>query len=143
MKSIVRRMQVVTAHEVQLIDVTEMVRAEVAGAGIQEGVVFITTVHTTTGITVNECLPDVEADLVGMLERLVPERGDYLHARYLAADGAMAINSPSHQRAALLGMQVAFPVEGGEVSLGTRQSIYFAELDGPLPRTFIVHIVGE
>ena len=61
----------------------------------------------------------------------------------LPTDGAMAINSACHQRAALLGMQVAFPVEGGRLTLGGRQTIYFVELDGPLLRRYMVHVVGD
>ena len=112
-------------------------------SGVLEGVVYVTTMHTTTAITVNECLPDVEDDVVAMLKRLAPV-GDtsYRHARFLASDGEMAVNSHSHQRAALLGPQVAFPVEKGNVVLGARQTIYFVELDGPLLRNFVIHILG-
>jgi thiamine phosphate synthase YjbQ (UPF0047 family) len=55
----------------------------------------------------------------------------------------MAINSACHQRAALLGMQVAFPVEAGRLVLGGRQTVYFVELDGPLRRRYMVHVIGE
>jgi secondary thiamine-phosphate synthase enzyme len=144
MKSVVQRLEIHTGHDTELIDITPRVRDAVAAAGVSEGVAYVTTLHTTTGITVNEGLPDVEADVVGMLQRLVPtDSPSYSHARFLPSDGAMAVNSACHQRAALLGMQVAFPIEGGKLSLGGRQTIYFAELDGPLRRHYIVHVVGE
>ena len=60
--------------------------------------------HTTSGITVNEGLPDVEADLLTMLEKTAPEFGDYRHQRFLPSDGQMAVNSCSHQRSLLTGM---------------------------------------
>jgi thiamine phosphate synthase YjbQ (UPF0047 family) len=79
-----------------------------------------------------------------MLKRLVPVgEASYRHARFLPSDGAMAVNSHSHQRAALLGPQVVFPIEDGKVVLGGRQTIYYVELDGPLLRNFVVHILGE
>jgi secondary thiamine-phosphate synthase enzyme len=144
MKSLVRHMEVFTEHDTELIDITQRVSDAVAESGVEEGVAYVTTLHTTTGITINECLPDVEADVLGMLERLAPlDSPAYHHARFLPSDGAMAVNSACHQRAALLGMQVAFPVERGRLSLGRRQTIYFAELDGPLRRHFIVHVLGE
>jgi secondary thiamine-phosphate synthase enzyme len=143
MKSVVTRIELHTKNDVELINITDRVHQAVASASVQEGVAYITTLHTTTGITVNECLPDVEADLVEMLDRLAPTDGPYHHARFLPTDGTMAINSACHQRAALLGPQVAFPIEAGQLTLGGRQTIYLAELDGPLRRTYIVHVIGD
>ena len=143
MKSVLRRMTVQTTADIEMINVTDRVKAAVAESGVREGVAYVTTMHTTTGITVNECLPDVEDDVVAMLKRLAPpDDASYRHARFLPSDGAMAVNSHSHQRAAILGPQVAFPVENGEIVLGGRQTIYFAELDGPLLRNFVVHVIG-
>jgi secondary thiamine-phosphate synthase enzyme len=143
MKSVVTRIELHTKNDVELINITDRVHQAVASAGVQEGIAYVTTLHTTTGITVNECLPDVEADVVEMLDRLAPTDGPYHHARFLPTDGTMAINSACHQRAALLGPQVAFPIEAGQLTLGGRQTIYFAELDGPLRRTYIVHVIGD
>ena len=108
-----------------------------------DGVVYVTTLHTTTGITINEGLPDVEDDIVAMLHRLVPDVGPYRHARFLPSDGQMAVNAPSHLRSALLGMQVALPLMAGQLVLGQRQTVYFVELDGPLRREFVVHVLGN
>jgi thiamine phosphate synthase YjbQ (UPF0047 family) len=54
----------------------------------------------------------------------------------------MAVNASSHLRGALLGMQLILPVENGQPVLGTRQTIYFVELDGPLYRNAVVHVMG-
>ena len=144
MKSVVTRLTVETQHDTELIDVTDRVRSTVSDSGVRNGVVYVTTMHTTTGITVNEGLPDVEDDVLGMLKRLAPaEDPSYRHARFLPSDGAMAVNSHAHQRAVILGPQVAFPLADGELVLGGRQTIYFAELDGPLQRKFVVHVLGE
>ncbi|MDR1711008.1 MAG: secondary thiamine-phosphate synthase enzyme YjbQ [Propionibacteriaceae bacterium] len=133
-----------TPADTAMIDITESLRETVHNSPVVKGVVWVTTLHTTTGITVNEGLPDVEADLIAMLRRLAPtESSDYLHARWLPSDGAMAINSATHQRAAILGPQVAFPIDAGEIVLGSRQRVYFVELDGPLRRNYLTHILGE
>ena len=55
----------------------------------------------------------------------------------------MAINAPSHLRGALLGFQVFFPVEAGQVVKGSRQSVYFVELDGPQERNYGTKVMGE
>jgi secondary thiamine-phosphate synthase enzyme len=144
MKSVVTRMTVQTRAETEMINVTDNVKLAVTESGVRQGVAYVTTMHTTTGITVNECLPDVEDDIIGMLERLAPaEDLSYRHARFLPSDGGMAVNSHCHQRAAILGPQVAFPIELGELVLGGRQTIYFVELDGPLLRNFVIHMIGD
>lgn len=142
MKSILYRKSVETTRDVALIDITSEVRQAVSDAAVDNGVVFVTTMHTTTGITVNEGLPDVEDDLVTLLERMAPEIGDYRHQRFLPSDGQMAVNSCSHQRSLLTGMQVCFPIENRSMVMGSRQTIYFAEFDGPLHRGYVVHVVG-
>jgi len=142
MKSIVKRIAIETVQDVEVINITDIVKDAVAATGVQNGIVYVTTMHTTSGITVNEGLPDVEADLVSMLTRLAPEFGDYQHQRFLPSDGQMAVNSCSHQRSLLTGMQVAFPIEQGSMVMGSRQTIYFAEFDGPLHREYLIHVMG-
>jgi secondary thiamine-phosphate synthase enzyme len=142
MKSIVKRFTIITHHETELIDITDRVLQEVEAAGVQSGTAFILSLHTTTGLTVNEGLDDLEQDIADCLQRLVPENLSYRHARFLHEDGQMAINAPSHLRGALLGFEVFFPIEKGRLVRGARQTIYFVELDGPQERTWILQILG-
>lgn len=142
MNSILSRQGVETARDSEVIDITDVVKSVVAESGVQDGVVYVTTMHTTTGIMVNEGLTDVEDDILSMLERVSPEIGDYRHQRFLPSDGQMAVNSISHQRSHLTGIQVVFPIVNGSMVMGGRQTIYFAEFDGPLYREYVVHILG-
>lgn len=142
MTSKIHRLRLQTEHDTQLIDITDQVCAAVAASGIQDGVANVMTLHTTTAITVNEGLPDLEDDLLELLAELAPAGRPYRHARFLHSDGQMAVNAPSHLRGALLGMQVVLPVEDGRPVLGARQTIYFVELDGPLLREAVVHVFG-
>lgn len=142
MKSIVKRIGIETVQDMEVINITDVVKEAVTSSGVRNGIVYVTTMHTTSGITVNEGLTDVETDLVAMLANLTPEIGDYQHQRFLPSDGQMAVNSCSHQRSLLTGMQVAFPIEDGVMVMGSRQTIYFAEFDGPLYREYVVHAMG-
>jgi secondary thiamine-phosphate synthase enzyme len=139
----IERVRILTREEVELIDITPVVLETVKSSGVRTGVVFVLSLHTTTGLTVNEGLPDLEADLADWLRRLVPEDRPYRHARFLHSDGQMAINAPSHLRGALLGFQTFFPVEDGQVLKGNRQTVYFVELDGPQERTYVIQVMGE
>ena len=137
------RIGIQTTRDTELIDITPTVLAAVARAGVRDGRVFVNTLHTTTAITVNEGLQDLEDDLLALLADLVPPDRPYRHARFLHSDGQMAVNAPSHLRGALLGMHVSFPIANGEIVRGSRQTIYFVELDGPLFREYTVQVVGE
>lgn len=134
------RFEIQSTTDTELIDITPRVRSMVAECGIANGTALVMTLHTTTAITVNEGLPDLEEDIVTTLRRLFPADAEYRHARFLHSDGQMAVNAPSHLRGAMLGMQVLFPVADGELVRGSRQTIYFVELDGPLLREAVLHV---
>jgi secondary thiamine-phosphate synthase enzyme len=142
-KSILHRIDIQTQHETELINITPHVLSLVKESEVQNGTVFILSLHTTTAVTVNEGLPDLEADISNLIQGLVPDENNYLHARFLPSDGQMAVNATSHLRGALLGFQAFFPLENGKMVTGSRQTIYFVELDGPQFRTYVVQILGE
>jgi secondary thiamine-phosphate synthase enzyme len=121
-----RVVNIVTDSRVQFVEITAAVRAKVLESGVKNGVCYVFIPHTTAGITINENAdPDVIRDITRILERLVPESGDYRHR-----EG----NSDAHLKAALLGSSVTLPIMDGRLGLGTWQGIYFCEFDGPRNR---------
>ena len=72
--------QIASRKEFEMTKITQQVRQDVADSGVTNGLVFVITMHTTTGIMINESLPCVERDIETALERLVPNDGDYAHA---------------------------------------------------------------
>lgn len=142
MQSLIHRLNIQTYKETELINITEQVKDLVRESGVQSGTVFILSMHTTTGVTVNEGIPDLETDIEDYLYRAVSDSQNYYHARYLSSDGQMAVNATSHLRGMLLGFQTFFPIEKGEMICGSRQTIYLVELDGPQFRDYVVQILG-
>ncbi|BBL63323.1 secondary thiamine-phosphate synthase enzyme YjbQ [Methanosarcina mazei] len=116
-----------TSRRIELIDITSEVKEEVRISGVREGVCIISTRHTTAGIIVNENENGLREDILNMLERLVPQGAGYRHDR-------IDNNADSHLKAILLGSSEALPIIKGELELGTWQSIFFAEMDGPRNR---------
>lgn len=110
---------------------------------ISQGVVYVITRHTTTGIMVNENLECLEDDILAQLGKLFPEYGDYYHARFLDDYGAMAGNPTGHLKAMVSGSHCVMPVENGKLLSGSAQEIYLAEFDGPQERTVSVVVMGE
>ncbi len=94
--------------------------------GLVEGVVTVFIPHTTAGVTINENAdPDVVADLERVLDRVVPWNGDYSHF-----EG----NTAAHAKASMMGFSTQVIVSEGKLQLGTWQSLYFCEFDGPRTR---------
>ena len=110
-----------------LVDITERVREAVAREhpGFT-GLLTVFVPHTTAGVTINEGAdPSVARDIVEHLRRLVPRDAGFRHS-----EG----NSDAHIKASLLGSSALVVVEGGRLRLGTWQSVYLAEFDGPRNR---------
>lgn len=129
------RIELRTERRGQLVDVTAEVRRIVAGSGVADGTALVYCTHTTAGVTINEAAdPDVAADILDGLARLVPAHGGWRHA-----EG----NSDAHIKATLVGSSVLVPVIDGELALGTWQGIFFCEFDGPRRRSLVVTVSGE
>jgi secondary thiamine-phosphate synthase enzyme len=118
-----------------LVDITAEVERVVAASGVQSGICVVAVPHTTAGVTVNENAdPDVRADILMMLRRIVPESVDFAHT-----EG----NGPAHVKSSLVGSSTALAVEGGRLKLGTWQAVYLCEFDGPRTRQAWVQVLGK
>jgi secondary thiamine-phosphate synthase enzyme len=91
--------------------------------------------HTTAAITINENAdPDVVRDLLLGLDKAFPDRAEFRHS-----EG----NSSAHLKSSCVGASECVLVESGQLVLGTWQSVYFCEFDGPRTRSFIVKVLKE
>ena len=98
------------------------------------GICVLFTKHTTCGLTINENAdPDVKSDMLGFLQRLIPQyEPSFKHFEH---------NSDAHIKSSLVGSSVTIPFEDGKLLLGRWQGIYLCEFDGPRERKVIVQIV--
>lgn len=125
-----------TKNRCQWIDISPDVQKIIDNCGIKNGICSVTSLHTTAAITVNENAdPHVETDFFKKLAQLIPQRESF----YRHAEG----NSDSHLKASIVGLSTLVPVAHGSLVLGTWQSIYFCEFDGPRSRHVSVSIIGE
>jgi len=123
-----------TNSRVEFLDITDDVNRVVRDSGVEDGICCIYVPHTTAGIIINEGAdPSVQRDIQRSLSRLIPFDGDYSHA-----EG----NSPAHIKSSITGISVSVIIEGGRLMLGTWQSIFFCEFDGPRSRKVMVKIIG-
>ncbi len=128
-----RQFSVKTQARSQMIDVTAQVRSILRESRVENGICVVFVPHTTAAVTINENAdPDVPRDILAQLDKTIPLRGDYLHS-----EG----NSAAHIKASLFGASETVLVEGGSLVLGTWQSIFFCEFDGPRTRQVCVKII--
>lgn len=125
---------VATSRKTEFLDITREVERIVNQTGVQEGLVWVYVPHTTAGVTINEGAdPSVQEDILSVLNRIIPLQGPYRHA-----EG----NSAAHIKASLIGSSVLVAVEKGKLVLGTWQSIFFGEFDGPRSRKVMLKLIG-
>ncbi len=120
-----------THKPVEVIDITSSVEGALQKSRIEDGICLVYTLHTTTGLTINESDPNLVQDILKLLATLVPQGNGYLHDR---SDG----NAHAHMRSMLLGNSVVIPVEQKKLILGTWQRVLFFEFDGPRRRKILV-----
>lgn len=123
-----------------LVDITREVAAHVQTSGISQGLMTLFVRHTSASLLIQENAdPDVRDDLERFFSRLVKD-GDALFQHRSEGPDDM----PAHVRGALTATQLAVPVEGGRLALGTWQGIYLWEhrLRGH-HREMVLHVIGE
>ncbi len=126
----VRYINVKSKSRVEFIDVTGMVQETVKEAGVQDGICHLYVPHTTAGITINEGAdPSVQRDIQNTLSKLAPQDMNYFHR-----EG----NADAHIKSTLVGNSLHVIVDGGKLLLGTWQSIFFCEFDGPRHRRIAI-----
>ena len=141
------RIQIRSSHPTEFIDLTDRLTHLITEAGLGSGFVNIQTLHTTTGIVVNEHEPLLLVDFQMLLEAVAPNDGPYLHddpaARTVNLTDAERANGHAHCRALFLPPSVCLNVTRGSLMLGRWQRVFFVELDGPRDREVSVLMLGE
>lgn len=124
-------MNIASSEREEMVEITREVQKKVTASGIADGVCVLFTQHTTCGLTINENAdPDVKSDMLGFLNRLIPQyEPNFKHFEH---------NSDAHIKSSIVGCSVTIPVENGKLALGRWQGIYLCEFDGPRERTVIV-----
>ena len=121
-----------------LTDITRTIARWQQESGIGEGLLTMLCRHTSASLLIQEnAAPEVRGDLMAWLDRIAPEGGHYAH------DDEGPDDMPAHLKAVLTGVNLAVPVIGGRLALGTWQGIYLAEhRRRPHRRELALHLIG-
>jgi secondary thiamine-phosphate synthase enzyme len=141
------RIHLSTRHPTEFIDVTDQLQGFVADSELRVGVINVQTLHTTTGIVVNEHEPLLLGDFQALLEETAPCDRRYRHddtgLRVVNLTERERSNGHAHCRALLLPSSASLNVSRGRLVLGQWQRVFFVELDGPRERHVSLLVYGE
>lgn len=118
----------------EMIDITHMIQTWIVETGVINGIIIVSSLHTTAGITVNENAdPDVKIDFFMRLDEIYP--WDHPKDRHLEG------NTLAHLKTSTVGHAQTLVISNGKLVLGTWQGVFFCEFDGPRNRKFHCKII--
>jgi secondary thiamine-phosphate synthase enzyme len=130
-----KEISVQTTSRFEMIDITTAVQKAVDEEKVESGICLVYTPHTTAAVTINENAdPDVPRDILAALDKAIPLNANYRH---------MEGNSAAHVKSSLVGASELVIVEKGRLVLGTWQSIFFCEFDGPRTRKVFIKALSN
>lgn len=123
-----------TNRKFEIIDITSKINELI---DVEEGIISIFSKHSTSAIVVNENESGLLKDLEFTLDNLITDKFTYDHDK-------IDNNAKSHLKSFLLSSSECLPIKNSKLDLGTWQSVFFIELDGPRSgRTISLTIIGE
>jgi secondary thiamine-phosphate synthase enzyme len=118
------------------VHITPLVESAVTKSGVQEGLAFVSAMHITAAVYVNDNESGLIHDIEQWLEKLAPANPNYRHHQ-TGED-----NADAHLKSLLLHQSVTLPITKGKLDLGTWQRVFYAEFDGQRDKRVIIKIIG-
>jgi thiamine phosphate synthase YjbQ (UPF0047 family) len=142
-----------TRERREFVRITDDVQNAVDEAGVAEGMAFVSAMHITAGVWINDDEPGIQEDVLEWLDKLappswrdpsndtaatlLPEPGDYRHHR------GGEDNGDAHLKNLLVHHQVFVPVTEARLDLGPWQQIFYMEFDGRRSKRLVIKVLGE
>lgn len=131
-------LQIATTAETDILDLTPLVRQQVAASDVSQGLLTLFTPGSTAALSTIEYETGVINDLRQAIDRLIPRDIPYEHNRRWG-DG----NGYAHVRAAFFKPDLTILIEERRLLLGTWQQIVLLDFDNrPRQRTVRGQIMG-
>jgi len=126
-----------TKKKKEIVPMQDEVEKAVAESGVKEGFAFVSAMHITSSVFVNDFESGLWQDILEWLETVAPERADYAHHR------TGETNADAHLKRMVMGHQVMLPITGGKLDLGPWEQVFYGEFDGQRKKRVIIKVFGE
>lgn len=119
-----------------LVNITELVESVIARSGVVDGICFVSAMHITAGVYVNDAERGLLEDISQWIESLAPYGLNYRHHQ-TGED-----NADAHLKSYLTNHSLTAPITAGALDFGTWQQIFYAEFDGQREKRILVKVMG-
>lgn len=134
-------LEIETNRRYEMVHITSEVERVVRESGISDGLCFVTPMHITAAIYVNDNESGLIHDIDAWLEKLAPSLRTEPGANYLHHQTGED-NADAHLKALLLHHETTLPVSDGRLELGTWQRVFYAEFDGQRKKRVLLKVIG-
>ena len=117
-------------------NITDHIEAALERSGVQDGFAFVSAMHITAGVYINDAESGLLNDIAKWIEQLAPYGLDYRHHQ-TGED-----NADAHLKSYLTNPSLTAPITKGRLDFGTWQQIFYAEFDGRRNKRILVKITG-
>lgn len=119
-----------------LVNIQSYVESIIENSGVQDGLCFVSAMHITAGVYVNDAEMGLLNDISKWIENLAPYGENYLHHQ-TGED-----NGDAHLKSYLTNHSLTAPITKGSLDFGTWQQIFYAEFDGQREKRILVKVMG-
>lgn len=119
-----------------LVNITDYVSDVLARSKVKDGFCFVSAMHITAGVYVNDAESGLLSDISEWIENLAPFGKNYRHHQ-TGED-----NGDAHLKSYLTNHSLTAPVTHGKLDFGTWQQIFYAEFDGLRDKRILVKCTG-
>ena len=126
-----------TRKRKEMVHITDQVEQVVRKSGVRDGLCFVSPMHITAAIYVNDLEDGLIEDIGQWLDELATARPDYKHHQ-TGED-----NGDAHLKSLIIHHEVIVPVTNGKLDFGPWQQIFYAEFDGQRDKRVIIKVMGE
>ncbi len=119
-----------------LVNINELVEGCILRSKVKDGLCFVSAMHITAGVYVNDAESGLLQDISKWIENLAPYGLDYRHHQ-TGED-----NADAHLKSYLTNHSLTAPITKGRLDFGTWQQIFYAEFDGQREKRILVKVMG-
>ncbi len=107
-----------------IIDITPELKKILVEEGLKDGILFLSIIGSTAGLTTMEYEPGLVKDLKNSFEENFPYKKDYFHNSTWSDD-----NGHSHLRSSFIKTNIFVSITDSKLDLGTWQQIVLIDFD--------------
>jgi len=129
-------LHVIIPQRYALVNINSLVEEVIRRSEVYDGFCFVSSMHITTGVYVNDAEIGLLNDISEWIENLAPFGKNYMHHE-TGED-----NADAHLKSYLTNHFLTAPITKGRLDFGTWQRVFFGEYDGRRPKRILVKVTG-